>query len=167
MGRVPIGASARHAGHVSSLGQTFVEPGHLVKRFFTSLSARPASIAAEQFADEHLSVAERAFWIQMSNQDRRHSAGVARRFLRVRPEATGPEIAGALLHDVGKIECGLGTFARTVATVIGPRTSRFALYHDHEAIGAKMLEDAGSDPATVELVAGYGPAYDDLEACDR
>ena len=35
------------------------------------------------------------------------------------------EMAAALLHDVGKVECGLGTFGRVAATVVGPRTQRF------------------------------------------
>ena len=92
---------------------------------------------------------------------------VARRFVARRPDATRAEIAGALLHDVGKLECRLGTFQRVAATIVGPVTPRFRAYHDHEAIGARMAADAGSDPATVELIAGCGPAYPDLESCDH
>jgi len=143
------------------------EPWHLVARFFTSLSARPPSPRSESWVDDRLSPGERELWIRLSNQDRRHSIGVARRFTEVRPHATPPEVAGALLHDVGKIECELGTFGRVVATLIGPRTRRFRLYHDHEEIGARLAAEAGSDPVTVALVAGFGPAYDDLESCDR
>ena len=55
-----------------------------------------------------------------------------------RPAADRAEVAGALLHDVGKVEAGLGTFGRVVATVVGPRTERFRTYHDHEAIGARL-----------------------------
>ena len=103
----------------------------------------------------------------MTNQDRRHSIGVARRFLAARPEASRAEIAGALLHDVGKIECGLGTLGRVVATVVGPYFSdRFRTYHDHEAIGARLVAEAGSDPVTIELVDERGPAYDQLEVAD-
>jgi hypothetical protein len=103
----------------------------------------------------------------MSNQDRRHTVAVARRFALIRPDATRAELAGALLHDVGKIECGLGTFGRVAATLIGPRGRRFRSYHDHEAIGARLAAAAGSDPASVELIAGDGPAFDDLERCDH
>jgi hypothetical protein len=103
----------------------------------------------------------------MSNQDRRHSAKVARRFVVARPEATRDEIAGALLHDVGKIECGLGTFGRVAASVVGGRTKRFRAYQDHERIGAELAEAAGSEPATVELIDERGPAYPTLSACDR
>jgi hypothetical protein len=103
----------------------------------------------------------------MSNQDRRHSAKVARRFVAARPEATRAEIAGALLHDVGKIECGLGTWGRVAASLVGGRTERFRLYHDHEHIGSVLAERAGSDPATVELIDERGPAYETLRDCDR
>jgi hypothetical protein len=143
------------------------EPWHLVTRFFTSLSPRPPTADDERFADEHLSTEERALWALLSNQDRRHSAGVAQKFVEVRPDATRAEIAGALLHDVGKVESGLGTTSRVVATVVGPRTTRFRAYHDHEEIGAQMADEAGSDPATVELISGAGPAFPDLERCDH
>ena len=94
---------------------------HLIARFVTSLPPTPPSVADELWVDERLSASERALWVQMSNQDRRHSAAVARRFVAVRPDATRAEIAGAILHDVGKIECGLGTFGRVVATLVGER----------------------------------------------
>jgi hypothetical protein len=50
--------------------------------------------------------------------------------------------------------------------VVGPRTDRFRRYHDHERIGAGLLEAAGSDPVTVALVAGAGDAFADLRAAD-
>ena len=80
----------------------------------------------------------------MTVQDRRHSILVARRFVEFAPEASRAEVAAALLHDVGKLASGLGTFARVVATVVGPRTDRFRPYHDHERLGAEMLAAAGS-----------------------
>jgi len=140
---------------------------HLSARFVTSLPPTPPSIADEIWVDEHLTAGERTLWVQLSNQDRRHSAAVARRFVAVRPDASRAEIAGAILHDVGKIDCDLGTFGRVAATLLGPRMSSFESYHDHEAIGAAMAERAGSDPATVELIAQRGPAYDALEASDH
>ena len=75
-------------------------------------------------------------------------------------------MAGALLHDVGKVEAGLGTFSRVVATVVGPRTRRFRLYHDHEALGARLAAAAGADVVTVALIEGRGPAAADLRAAD-
>lgn len=140
---------------------------HLAARFVTSLPPTPPPPADEAWADDNLLAGERGLWVQLSNQDRRHSTLVARRFVIERPVATRAEIAGALLHDVGKIECRLGTFGRVAATLVGPRTERFAAYHDHEAIGARMAADVGSDPVTVDLIAGEGPAYDALTASDH
>jgi hypothetical protein len=140
---------------------------HLAARFVTSLPATPPSVDDEIWVEEHLLAGERALWVQLSNQDRRHSAAVARRFVTRRPGATRAEIAGAILHDVGKVECGLGTFGRVAATLVGPRTKAFAAYHDHEAIGAAMAEAAGSDTATIDLIAQRGPAFDDLDRSDH
>ncbi len=151
---------------MSNLREFAADPLHLIVRFFGSLSPHPPSIDAERFADDHLLPGERNLWIQMSNQDRRHSAAVAMRFAESRTKSTRDEIAGALLHDVGKLECELGTFSRTVATVVGPRTKRYRAYHDHEELGARLAERAGSTQATVELIAERGPAFDDLTRCD-
>lgn len=143
------------------------QPHHLAARFFGSLSSRPPEPSEEVWAESLLLPGEVALWRQMSNQDRRHSAKVARRFQQAKPDATRAEMAGALLHDVGKIECRLGTWGRVAASVVGGRTERFRLYHDHEAIGARLVRAAGSDPATVELVDQRGPAYETLLICDR
>lgn len=140
---------------------------HLAARFVTSLPPTPPAVDDENWVDDHLLPGERALWVRLSNQDRRHSAAVARRFVERRPDATRPEIAGAILHDVGKLECGLGTFGRVAATIVGPRTRSFRAYHDHEAIGAAMVRAAGSEPATVDLVAQRGPAFAALDASDH
>lgn len=140
--------------------------GHLVRRFAGSLSRRSPSAADEAWAQASLTDAERRLWRRMANADRRHAIEVTRRFVARRPAATRDELAGALLHDVGKVEAGLGTFGRVLATVVGPRTSRFRTYHDHEAIGAVWLDAAGSSPATVDLVRRRGLAAPDLAAAD-
>ncbi len=141
--------------------------GHLAARFFTSLSPAPPSVDTEIWVEDRLLAGERALWVQLGNQDRRHSAAVAQRFAALEPDAPRALVAGAILHDVGKIECRLGTFGRVAATVIGPRGRRFSAYHDHEEIGAAMATAAGSDPATVELIAGRGSSYPALRACDH
>ena len=141
-------------------------PAHLVRRFVGSLSRRPPSPADEGWVRGWMADSEWALWVQMGVADRRHAVLVARRFVDRRPAATRAEMAGVLLHDIGKIDAGLGTLARVVATVGGPRTDRFRRYHDHERIGAGLLEAAGSDPVTVALVAGAGDAFADLRAAD-
>jgi hypothetical protein len=76
-------------------------------------------------------------------------------------------VVAALLHDVGKVESGLGTLARVGATLaalgLGRRrlltwasrggrgriAARLARYLDHDRIGAELLAAAGSDPLVV------------------
>ena len=140
--------------------------GHLVRRFRGSLSSVPPPAADDTWARSFLQPAEVDQWVVMSAADRRHAVEVARRFVLRRPDASRAEVAGALLHDVGKVVSGLGTFSRVVATVVGPRTKRFRLYHDHERLGAELLEREGSDPVTVALVRGEGPALADLLLAD-
>lgn len=142
-------------------------PGaHLTRRFLTSLSRRPPVVTDEAWARSHLGPGERELWACMSAPDRRHAIEVTRRFVERRPAASRAEIAGALLHDVGKVEAGLGTLGRVLVTVIGPRTRRARTYHDHEAIGARLAVDAGADPVTVALIEGRGPAAAALRAAD-
>lgn len=131
---------------------------HLVRRFASSWSDRPPAAADEAWADLHLLPGERRLWVRLSNADRRHALEVAQRFVDARPAAERAEVAGALLHDVGKLSSGLGVWSRVAATLVGPRGRRWRAYHDHEALGAEMCARAGSAPVTVQLVAGRGPA---------
>jgi hypothetical protein len=101
----------------------------------------------------------------MSSADRRHSAGVARRVERaLGHEAARPVLAAALLHDVGKVESGLGTYGRVVATLsaaVAGRdqartwmrgtgiTRKVGLYLLHPDLGGDLLALAGSDELTV------------------
>ena len=56
----------------------------------------------------------------MRGADRRHAVGVAREVERsLGAEASRPVLAAALLHDVGKIESGLGVYGRVIATLCG------------------------------------------------
>ena len=141
--------------------------GHLARRWAGSLSRRAPAAADTQWALGALLPGEAALWRRMSGQDRRHSVAVARRFVALAAMPTRDQVAGALLHDVGKLASGLGTWARVLATVVGPRTARFRLYHDHERLGAEMAMAAGSSTATVTLIERRGPAAADLESADH
>ncbi len=108
---------------------------------------------------------EAALWARMSGPDRRHAAVVARRVERaLGNDASRPVLAAALLHDVGKVESGLRTYGRVIATmsakVAGPDMAhawrrqrgfarRVGLYLLHADLGADLLALAGSDPLTV------------------
>lgn len=143
------------------------QPFHLVARFRWSLSAQPPTADEEAWARSHLLPGEIELWERMSDMDRAHSAIVARRFVTARPSATRAEVAGALLHDVGKIDSQLGPWSRAAASVVGGRTRRFRSYLDHERIGAELAAAAGSDPATVDLIAERGPAFATLHRVDH
>lgn len=76
-------------------------------------------------------------------------------------------MAAALLHDVGKVESGLGTFSRVGVTLaaiavgrgrlVGSSASapaasvrgKLRLYLTHDQVGAELLRRAGSDEFTV------------------
>ncbi len=139
---------------------------HLVRRFAGSLSSAPPPAADDAWATSFMTEAEAELWGRLSNVDRRHAVAVVRRFVERRPAASREEMAAAFLHDVGKLEAGLGTFGRVLATIVGPRTARFRTYHDHEEIGARWLEERASSPVTVALVRRQGPAAADLEWAD-
>lgn len=144
---------------------------HLAGRFFGALDPRGPSLSEEGWALGWLLPGEQALWRRMSGPDRRHAAGVARQTatLLVEPEPDRAVMASALLHDVGKLESGLGTFARVAVTLVamaqgrerlagssgGGWRGRAAAYLAHDRIGAEMLRAAGSDPTTVAWAAEH------------
>ncbi len=142
---------------------------HLVSRFAGSLSRRPPGAAAAAWALGHLSPAEAELWMRLGPADQRHSIAVARATIaRLFPAAEGGEqggaevalVAGALLHDIGKLDTGLGVTGRVVATVWraarGPAAlvgqGAVARYLRHEQTGAEWCRARGSDPMVVALV---------------
>jgi hypothetical protein len=166
---------------------------HLVKRFFGSLRPGGPSDADRAWVAETLSEPELTLWQRMYGPDRRHSVQVARDVERsLGHEATAPVLAAALLHDVGKLDSGLRTFGRVVATLtirLAGRTEvlrwqrsrglhrRIALYARHPELGAQMLTLAGSDPLTVAWAREHHRPRDEwtvpvdiatvLDACDN
>jgi hypothetical protein len=151
---------------------------HLSTRFLTSLSPKGPESADEAWALEQLLSGEQVLWRRMSGPDRRHAIGVARDALSlVGPEQASREVAAAaLLHDVGKVESSIGTLGRVAVTfaalTVGrtrllawasrgpgerptsPR-SRVALYLTHDRVGARLLEEAGSDGLVVSWSAEH------------
>jgi len=133
--------------------------GHLARRWAGSLSPRPPAPSDERWALGWLGPGEATLWSRLSNPDRRHAIGVARRVV----DAAGPDVerwivAAALLHDCGKLDSGLGTSARVAATVwAGVRGrarasrggGRIARYLRHDEIGAGLLAQASADPRTI------------------
>jgi hypothetical protein len=139
--------------------------GHLARRFVGSLRPGGPPEAEERWVQDQLLPGEAALWARMSGPDRRHAAVVARRVERaLGNDASRPVLAAALLHDVGKVESGLRTYGRVIATmsakVAGPDMAhawrrqrgfarRVGLYLLHADLGADLLALSGSDPLTV------------------
>jgi hypothetical protein len=139
--------------------------GHLVRRFFGSLRPGGPSADDQTWVERQLLPAEQELWARLPGPDRRHSAAVAREVERaLGAEATRPVLAAALLHDIGKLESGLRTYGRVVATlsakVAGREMAhawvkqrgyarRVGLYLLHPELGGDLLELADSDPLTV------------------
>jgi hypothetical protein len=138
---------------------------HLARRFAGSLRPGGPAPADDAWAVASLTAGEVALWRRMSGADRRHAVGVARAVVDdLGPGATRPVRAAALLHDVGKVEAGLGTFRRAAVTALalavgrgrvqrwrdrpGP-VGRAGRYLCHDEIGARLLAEASSDALTV------------------
>jgi HD domain len=142
---------------------------HLAGRFFGALSPAGPPANDEAWARAALLEGERALWARMSGPDRRHAVGVAREAIQLLGyEPPREVVAAALLHDVGKVESSLGTFARVGVTLAamtagrkrllewaGPSPAgrslraRVGLYLAHDRVGAELLESAGSHDLTV------------------
>ena len=127
---------------------------HLVRRFFGSLWPGGPSRRREGWVATVLSPPEHRLWRRMSGPDRRHAVAVARRVDKAMGGAAGkPVLAAALLHDVGKVEAGIGVLGRVAATaadVAGRRPGgALGVYLRHAEVGAELLQQAGSDPVTV------------------
>ena len=135
---------------------------HLARRFVGALRPGGPSASDEAWVQGVLSEPEYALWAKMANHDRRHSVAVARRVeqtLAAPPEAGDDRwLAAALLHDVGKLDSGLGVFARVGATLAGGAaghdaadgwstrrglTRRVGLYLRHPELGATRIRLVG------------------------
>lgn len=164
------------------MAEGFGSLSHLAGRFAGALWPGGPNADGERWAQAWLRPGEVDLWRRMSGPDRRHALGVGRQVaadLEVtdaaavtsdRREAadgqptTRAVVAAALLHDVGKIDAGFGTWARTlvtaVALVVGrdrvagwarpgrSPAARAGRYVTHDRLGRSLLEAAGADPFT-------------------
>jgi hypothetical protein len=137
-------------------------PLHLVRRFFRALWPGPPRGRDVEWVEGILEPGELSLWRELPKHDRRYSIRVAR---GVEARLAGTEYRGqrrwlavALLHDVGKLDAGLGVVGRSVATVMGAtagdaRVDRWASgsgfrrrvgwYLRHEERGAERIRAAG------------------------
>lgn len=140
---------------------------HLVARFREMGEPVTTEESDAAFAAAVLRPDELALWMRMDPRDRRHAVAVTKRFVGACPGAVREEVAGALMHDIGKSQVSMGRVARSVATIVA-LTPAMRRYRDHERIGAEMLHGIRSHPRTIELVAGkaFDATADALRAAD-
>lgn len=131
-------------------------PLHLARRCVGAIAPRPPSGAEMATVDALLAAPEALAWRRLSRADRRHSLVVLARLDASHPDAPREARRAALLHDVGKSLVRIGTAGRVLATLLGPRTDRWALYREHERLGAWLCATMGTDAATLALLEGGG-----------
>ena len=138
------------------------EWAHLARRFFGSFARGGPSPADVAWVSSWLSDDEHRLWSRLSDADRKHAVGVARRTVDLLGAGTERAVvAAALLHDVGKLESGFGPFRRAGATVVGKTwgrsraRGRIGAYLRHDELGAALLREAGSAPLTVAWAAEH------------
>ena len=139
--------------------------GHLSQRFVGSVRARPLDALDIAFVRLHLTDAELSVWETLGRADRAESVAVARRTGQsLGPDAESRWLAAALLHDVGKVDAGLGTFGRVWATLVAGLMShgrarrmsnRIGRYVSHDDLGADKLRAAGARPETSAWAAAH------------
>ena len=147
---------------------------HLAWRFLGALRPWPPRAADSAWVASVLGPDEHALWRRMPNHDRRHSIAVARRVERSLGgsphDGDTRWVAAALLHDVGKLDAGLGVFGRVGATIAGALaghdmaeawsakrgiTRRVGLYLRHPELGAERIRVAGGDEESACWAAAH------------
>lgn len=132
---------------------TLRRPMHLLRRTVEQTGQRPPSSNDAAWAESWLTSSEASIFHRMSNADRRHSIGVARR-VACHDGGDAITVAAALLHDVGKSVDDLRVWERIAATCLGGRCARWHRYRNHENIGISLLLDAGARPEVVAILRG-------------
>tara|TARA_B100000029_G_scaffold116149_1_gene108910 strand:+ start:2189 stop:2725 length:537 start_codon:yes stop_codon:yes gene_type:complete len=146
----------------------FQNIAHLNKRFWVSLNPEQLPEEDLDWVRSQLSENEFAHWERLPLADQSHSFQVAKQTQSLIGGQEKSFIAAALLHDIGKLESGFGTFGRVFATVFCffyPPTRmekwqerdkglrrRLLDYSNHPSIGAKLLNDLDSQQETIAWV---------------
>ena len=145
-------------------------PAHLVRRFFSFLSARALDPDEQRWVAETLAEDEaRLFWAQPI-ADQRHGHDCGRWVAERRPDR--PDLVrAAVLHDVAKRHAGLGAIGRALATVFTalriPGPASFHRYTRHGPIGAEELASVGAEPLVVAFTEHHhGDRPETIQASD-
>jgi len=137
---------------------------HLASRFLGSVRARPLSAADAAWVRSVLTAEDLEVWERLGPADRTESVAVgleAQRLIAAFHPGASAWIAAALLHDVGKVETGLGSVRRSLATVVAGVVGherarawhtgvgwrgRVGRYVAHDDLGGALLTAAGAQP---------------------
>jgi putative nucleotidyltransferase with HDIG domain len=147
-----------------------------VEQFIRGMFAR-LSGKDYTFLADYLTKPELDLFLSMHRYDQKHAVDVARHLAG--RGASLELIRAGMLHDIGKAECPeLTLIRRSIAVFLewrAPEDAQFLadrgrgnlayavyVHKNHPEIGARILEDMGSDPEIVTLVrfhqAGTAPA---------
>jgi len=139
---------------------------HLVRRFFGFVRAAPLSPSEQARIHVALPSHLRRLFFAQRHEDQRHALDVWNRL------GNDPAlIQAALLHDLGKVDSGLGAIGRASATIWSatslPIWGRWLTYVAHGPIGAQILEAHGADDLAVAFTRHHPGAvpvgFDPLE----
>ena len=130
--------------------------------------------ADDGFARSRLTDVEYGLYSLLDVRDRAHSVHVAKVLLHAHPAADRNLMAAALLHDVGKSQLEFNAWHRIVVHLYRRRglpqeplaaglRGALQLREHHEAIGARLLHEAGVAAEVVRLVEGMSRETGDPE----
>jgi hypothetical protein len=137
-----------------------------VRQFWSALRAQ-VTPEERQLVGRYLSPPLQRLFDQLSVADQRHSLDVLYA-LREKGYNDRDLLAAALLHDVGKIGAKLYLWQRVAIVLLqatwpalldelawgDPASWRYAFYlrREHPEIGARLAQENGASPLTVELI---------------
>jgi putative nucleotidyltransferase with HDIG domain len=131
----------------------------------------------DAWARMRLPDAEYRVYASMDARDREHAVRVAKKLLKLKPDASDLLVRAALLHDCGKqvrpyswrerIWVGLQPLAKTnfddlIAQNRAPTALEVRALHPQ--LGAALIRAAGGDPRVAQIVERHHQAGDDADA---
>jgi hypothetical protein len=128
--------------------------GHLVRRFFEVLFARPLTRAERAAVESWLGPEMSAPFFAQAPPDQRHGYLAALAVI-ARGREEPDVVAAALMHDVGKRHSGLGVLGRSLASVLIrlglPLSERMKNYRDHGIHAARELAELDAPPLAIDF----------------
>ena len=126
--------------------------GHLARRFFDVLSARPLDSAEVALVSTWLPEPLAEVFYAQPSYDQRH--GYEAGMMVLGAGLSQDAIIAAVMHDSAKRHSGLGIVGRVVASLMIklnlPLTTRMSLYRDHGVNAAAELSALGAPPLAID-----------------